>query len=140
MATNNPPGLTFEDLRELSIEKPAEEIHSNEAMNRLGPTFKDLKDPDKVKDGKVFLEKLEKIFWEIENDRIDGGQISVHTIIGICQLAHWHRDSVGPSRRKSFEKIIPWLLDRRNKIMKKPPQNIVRYINQKFEERHKEIF
>lgn len=134
--------MTFEDLKVLSIEEPAEETYSHEAMDKLGPAFENLKDPNKVKDGKVFLEELEKIFRGIENGRINGGQISVHTIIGICQLAHWHhdREGTGPSKRKSFEKIIPWLLDRRNKIIKKPPKSIVRYMNQKFDERHKELF
>ncbi len=135
---NNLSKLTFDELKALSIEEPVKETYSNEAMQKLGPAFKDLKDSSKIKDGKMFFEELKRVFWRIENGIIDGGQISVHTIIGICQLAHRYRDRVGPSRKKSFNKIIPWLLSCRNKIIKKPPESIVKYMNRKIEERERE--
>ena len=129
--------VSFDDLKRMVEEGEAEEIHPDEAMRRLGPAFKTLKD---VKDGKVFLEELERVFRQMEFGKIGHEGVSVHTIIGVCQLAHHIRDKVGPSRQKSFNRIIPWLLKRRDKIKKKPPKDIVRYMVQKFDDSQKERF
>lgn len=134
--------VSFDDLKAIAEKEEAEEIHPDEAMRRLGSLFKRLKDPDQIKDGKAFMEELKRIFWEIGEGMIDGEQISVHTIFGICQLVHRYRDRKGisPSRKKSFQKIIPWLLARRSKIKKKPSKDIVQYMNQKFGDLHREEF
>lgn len=130
-----PNKVSFEELKAMAEKEEPEEIHPDEAMCRLGPAFKTLKD---AKDGKAFLEELERVFRQMEFGKIDCEGVSVHTIIGICQLAHHIRDEVGPSRQKNFNKIIPWLLERRDKIKKKSPKDIVQYMVQKFDDRQKE--
>ncbi len=129
--------MSFEDLKAMAEKDQPKEIHPDEAMQRLGSAFAALKE---IKDGKAFLEEAEKVFRQMECGRIDREGVSVHTIIGICQLVHHIRDEVGPSRQKSFNKIIPWFLQRRKKIKKKPPKDIVQYMVQKFDDRNKEIF
>jgi len=125
--------LTFEDLKKMA-EKELEEIHPDEAMRRLGPAFSKLRG---CKDGKYFMEEMERIFWGMENRRIDREDVNVHTIIGVCQLVHHIRDEVSPSRRKSFKRIIPWLIQLRNKIQQKVPEDIIKFVLQKFEERNR---
>ena len=128
--------LTFEDLEKMAEQEP-EEIHPDEAMSRLGPAFSKLRE---CKDGKDFMEEMERIFWRMEDGPIDRKKdVNVHTIIGVCQLAHHIRDKdeISPSRRKSFNRIIPWLIQLRNKIQKKVPEDIIKFVLQKFEERNR---
>ena len=129
--------VNFDELRRMAEKEPVEEIHPDEAMRRLGSAFAALKE---IKDGKVFFEEMARTFRQMGDGEIDREGISIHTIIGICQLAHHIRDEVGPSRQKSFNRIIPWLLQRRDKIKKKPPEDIVQYMVQKFDDRDKEMF
>jgi len=132
-----PNKVSFKELKAMAEKDEPEEIHPDEAMRRLGPAFEILND---AKDGKAFLEELERVFRQMEFSKIDREGVSVHIIVGVCQLAHHIRDKVGPSRKKSFNKIIPWLLERKGKIKKKPPKDIVQYMVQKFNDRGKERF
>lgn len=125
--------VTFNDLKKIA-QQEQEEIYSDEAMHRLGPAFAKLKE---CKDGKAFIEEMERVFQGIKDGRIKQRDVSIHTVIGICQLAHHIREEVSPSRRKSLNRIIPWLLEQRDKAQKKPPDNIVEFILQKFELRNK---
>ena len=114
---------TWKELKAIAEKDEAKEIHPYEAMRRLDPAFETLRS---CKDGKAFLEEMERTFRQMEYSSIDREEISIHTIIGICQLAHHIRDSkISPSRKKSFRRVIPWLLDHRNKIRNKPPEDIV---------------
>jgi hypothetical protein len=128
--------LTLDEAKALSRKTPAE-TYSKEAMDRLSVPFARLKNPNEIKEGKDFIRELCDIFKSAKNNIIGGYLLSEHTIIGICQLAHWHRDRVdlSPSRRKSFNRIIPWLLERRDKIQKKPPKDIGQYMSDKLDER-----
>jgi len=125
--------LTFEDLRKMAKQE-SEEIHPDEAMRRLGPAFSKLRE---CKDGKDFMEEMERIFLGMEDGRIDREDVNVHTIIGVCQLVHHVRNGISPSRQKSFKRIIPWLIQLRNKIQKKTPEDIIKFVLQKFEERNR---
>lgn len=125
--------LTFKDLKKMAEQEP-EEIHPEEAMRRLGPAFVELRE---CKDGKDFIWKIEQIFWKMKEGRTDRKNVNIHTVIGICQLAHHIRDGVSPSRKKSFKKIIPWLIQLRDKIKKKSPEDVVEFVLQKFEERNR---
>ena len=130
--------LTLEEALILARQKEPNEVYSKQAMERLPGAFTQLKNPNEVKDEKDFLRLLRKILDQAKDNRIDGEVLTVHTIIGICQLAHWHRDrmDLGPSRKKRFEKIIPWLLERREKVVKKPPADIGSYMLKKLDERY----
>jgi len=126
---------TWEDLKRLSIKDEPEEIHPDEAMRRLGPAFAKLRE---CRDGRSFLEEVERVFEGMKDGRIDRRNVNVHTIIGICQLAHYIRDGVSPSRKKSFNReAIYWLLELREKTLKKAPEDVVEFVLQKFEERNR---
>ena len=129
--------ISFDELKRMAEKDPVKEIYPDEAMHRLSPTFARLKN---CKDGKAFLEEVEIVFRQMGCDPFDSERVSVHTIIGICQLAHHIRDEVSPSRRKSFNKIIPWLLKHRDKIKKKPPKDIIQYMVQEFDALQKKQF
>ena len=124
--------MTFEDLKKMA-EPETEETYANEAMRKLGPAFDKLRS---CKKGNDFIEELERTLYSIKYGRVGDVEVNVHTVIGICQLAHHIRDEVGPSNRKSFKRIIPWLLKKRNAIQKKEPENIVEFLLQKLEERN----
>ena len=122
--------LTFADLKKMATQEP-EEVYSKEAMCRLGSAFAELRE---CKDGKNFMETMRGIFLRMEAGQIHRDDVGVHTIIGICQLAHDIRDRVSPSRWKSFKRIIPWLIELRNRVQKNAPDDIVDFVIQRFEE------
>ena len=126
--------MTWEDMKKMAIRDESEEIHPNEAMRRLGLAFAKLRE---CKNGRDFMWRLKLIFEDMRDRRVDRGNVNIHTIIGICQLAHHIRDEVSPSRRKSFNReAIPILLKLRDKAIEKTPEDIVEFVLLKFEERN----
>jgi hypothetical protein len=132
--SSSPP--TLEELKALSRKTPPQQAPEKVAMDRLPAPFQKLRDPSQIKDGKEFMDELCKLFRRAKSNSIDGEVLSEHTIIGICQLAHWHRDrtDISPSRKKSFNKVILSLLKWRDKIQKKPPKDIAEFVNEKLDE------
>jgi len=132
----NSPPLTLEEARALSRKKMPEKTYSQEAMDRLPPAFAKLKNPEVIKKGKDFMKELCLIFRLADNNRIGDYVLSEHTLIGICQLVHWHRNhpTVSPSRKKSFDRVIPWLLECRDNVQNKPPTDIGQYMNERLDE------
>ncbi|MDP2909759.1 MAG: hypothetical protein Q8N69_01665 [bacterium] len=125
--------LTFDDLKKLAEKKEPEPNYSHEAVQRLSGDgrFDKLRG---CKTGKDFMWELREVFSGMKYGRIHGN-ITQHTIIGICQLAHDIRDQVGPANRKSFNRlVIPWLLERKKRVTgSKPPENVVEYMCQEIE-------
>lgn len=127
--------VTFEDLEKLAEKEDPEKVHPDEAMRRLGPEFARLRE---CKNGKDFMDKLGEIFFGMKSGRISHGEISLHTLIGLCQLAHSIRDQVGPANQKSFNRFaIPWLLKRRDRVRSNPPEEgIIEYMCRTFDDRN----
>jgi len=117
------PPLTLEEARALSINRP-EKVHSQTAMKLLPVEFARLLETSK---GGEFMDELRRIMDQRESDTADGKTVSVfdrHTVYGIVQLAHSHRDGLTGSRRKSFIRIIPRLLKVKVQMEKKNPANV----------------
>ena len=129
--------LTLAEAKAMSrTHQPETEVFSKEARARLGPSFDKLKDPNKIHRVNDFIDELQHIAARIHDNHLDGIEIKVHALIGICQLAHEHRDRVGPSRKKGFNRIIPLLLQLRDDVANDPSQNIGELMFTRLIERH----
>lgn len=105
------PQMSADQLQSIAIPKPAEPEHSRVAMRRLPEKFQALA---QVTEGKNFRGALMEL---LEN--CDRTEVTSHTIFGLLQMAHDHRDNVelAGSQRKSFSRhVIPALLRAKGRL------------------------
>lgn len=123
-----PPPLTIEEARAMAIKSP-DEPHSDEAMRRLPPEFNPLRETSK---GEEFMKRLRNVLdGLIANNR--GEIVTEHVVFGIVQLAHHRYDNLTGSKRTSFKRIIPTLLDIKNTMLKSSPKNVVEFFVRKLQ-------
>lgn len=120
--------LTLAEARAMSKKSPAEEF-ANEAMKNLSQdkNFKPLFDANK---GETFMYELRQLLDDVVNgDR--KVTITEHTVYAIVQLAHRHRDRLQGSKRTSFKRIIPTLLQVKSAVEKKVPADLAKFVLEK---------
>lgn len=120
--------LTAEQARAMS-KKQFEEVHAHEAMSYLSnnENFRPLFDVDK---GEQFMYELQHLL-RLVVDGVLRIPFSEHTVYAIVQLAHYHRDRLSGSKRKSFTRIIPPLMGVKAHIEKRMPNNLPQFFLQK---------
>jgi len=116
------PVMTLGEAHRLSAMcKEDEPVYSNEAMKQLPDEFSTLKE---VSDGREFMEELTAIVDSLISSK-KGDVITEHVIFGITQLAHYQRDHLSGSKRRSFkEVVIPTLLEAKTAMKKKNPDDL----------------
>ena len=120
------PTITIEEIRALA-KINAEPTFPNEAMEHLPAEFQSLKTISK---GEEFTRELVRLIQML----IDNGKsdlITEHVIYGVTQIAHHHRDRLSGSKRSSFKKIIPTLLEAKSQMIKKQPTNLAEFLLKK---------
>lgn len=104
------PKLTLADVKSMARPSNDRVVFSNEAMSRLPlPAFADALNTHQVQTWQEFLACVMRGL-----EIVDDSQFNEHTLIGLSQLAHWHRDrpELSPSKRKAFSQfVIPLMLE-----------------------------
>ncbi len=94
------------------------------AASSLPAQFEILKS---ISNGRVFISELTSIVDSL----IDTGEnalITSYVVVGIVQLAHAHRDRLSGSKRSSFIKCIPILLEIKEMMLKKHPDDVAAFL------------